>query len=56
MEKGASFNGISVIFQGSFGVHTPRVADIGCRIYDNELLIRNPLVMYVSEMTLLASM
>ena len=30
---------------------TPRAADFGCRIIDNELFIRNSMVTYVSEIT-----
>ena len=43
--------GVRSYFKGVLWAHTPRAADFGCRIIDNELFIRNPVVTYVSEMT-----
>ena len=43
--------GVRSYFKVVLWAHTPRAADFGCRIIDNELFIRNPVVTYVSEMT-----
>ena len=43
--------GFRSYFKGVLWAHTPRAADFGWRIIDNELFIRNPVVTYVSEIT-----
>ena len=42
--------GFRSYFKVVLWAQTPRAADFGCRIIDNELFIRNPVVTFVSEM------